>query len=139
MLEQAAQELFMGENHFATLAVMGVVLPSEGDGILVYQQESVIGDGYTVGVACQVLQDVFRSPKGRFGVDHPILAKESAQERSECFLVRQRLALPVEAELIKPEGSSQAGDELTSKDTAEHSHRQEEVSWRRDPPCVIRR
>src|SRR5436189_134852 len=55
VLEQAAQELLVAESHLATLAVMGVVFPWEGDAILAYRQKSEIGNGHAMGVARQVL------------------------------------------------------------------------------------
>jgi len=62
-----------------------------------------------------------------FGVDHPILPEESAQECGEGFLLRQRLALSIEAKLMLAESAAQAGNELTAKNAAEYSHRQEEA------------
>lgn len=70
---------------------------------------------------------MIRAAERLFGVDHPILAKESAQERGEGFLLRQRLALSIEAKLMLAESAAQAGNELTAKDPAEYSHRQEEA------------
>ena len=87
----------------------------------------MIGDSHTMGVASQVLEDVIRAAERLFGVDHPILPKESAQERGEGFLLRQRLALSIEAKLMLAESAAQAGNELTAKDPAEYSHRQEEA------------
>jgi hypothetical protein len=127
MLHEAAEELFVGKSHHAALAVMGVVFPSEADAAVVHRQEAMIGDGHTMGVASQVLQDVIWAAERFFGVDHPILPKESAHERGEGFLLRERLALSIEAKLMLAESAAQAGNELTAKDAAEHSHRQEEA------------
>jgi hypothetical protein len=127
MLHEAAEELFVGKRHYAALAVMGVVLPSKADAAVVHRQEAMIGNGHTMGVASQVLEDVIRAAERLFGVDHPILPKESAHERGEGFLLRQRLALSIEAKLMLAESAAQAGNELTAKDAAEYSHRQEEA------------
>ena len=122
---------------------MRVVLPSEGDVVVVHRQEAMIGDRHAMGVAGQVLQHVFRPAEGCLGVDHPVLPKQRAQERGECLLVRQRLALAVESQVASGERPAQSGHELTAKDAAEHSHRQEEVGRRSRStahgPATVRR
>ena len=69
---------------------MGVVLPAESDVRIGHVDDPVIGDRNAVSIAGQILQHVFRPAKGWFGVDHPILAKQRAQERGERLLLRQR-------------------------------------------------
>ena len=117
----------MSESHLAALTVMSVVLPAEGYVIVVYRQQSVVGDGHTVRVASQILQDVFRSSERCLGVDDPVLPEESAEERRECFFVCQLAALPVEGELVPAKRPFQTSDELPAKNAAEYPHWQEEV------------
>ena len=117
----------MGKSHLAALIVMGVVLPAKGDVIVVHRQQSVIGDGYAMRVASQILQDVFRPSERCLGVDDPVLPEESAEECGECFCVCQRLALSVEGELFPVKRLFQPSHELPAKNAAEHPHRQEEV------------
>jgi len=80
--------------------VVGVVLPAKGDVSVVHRQQPVIGDGHAMRVASQVLQDMFRPSEECLRIDDPVLPEESAEESGECFLVCQRLVLPVEGELV---------------------------------------
>src|ERR1017187_3756396 len=106
---------------------MGVVLPEERDVRIADIDDSMIRDGYAVGVTGQILQHMFRSPKRRLRIDHPVLAKQGAQEGSEHLLVRQRQTGSVKTQLPFVEGPTQTGDELAAKDPAEHLHRQEKA------------
>ena len=57
---------------------MGVVLAAEGDLGVGDREQPVVGDGNAMGVAGQVVKDVFRSSKRRFGIDDPVLLKQRA-------------------------------------------------------------
>jgi hypothetical protein len=98
-----------------------VVLPAESDLAVAHGQESMIGDGDAVCVACQVVEYIFRSAERAFGVDHPLLTKERSQELGKGPLRGQWLEAAGEDELTLMEGDLQAGDELATKDAAEYS------------------
>ena len=52
---------------------MSIVSPAEGDAIVLEGYEPMVGDGDSMGVAGQVVENVFRAAEGWLGVDHPIL------------------------------------------------------------------
>ena len=54
--QEPAQKLVGGNGHLALLVAVRVVLPAEGDRLAIKGEEPVIGDGYAMGVAGQVLQ-----------------------------------------------------------------------------------
>jgi hypothetical protein len=89
MQKEAAQELDGGEGHPPLLLAVGIVLPTEGDVLPVKGQESMLGDGDAMGVAAQVGKDLRRSPKGRLGIDHPVMAMKAARQFTELLLVGQ--------------------------------------------------
>ena len=70
---------------------MRVVLPTKGDVIAIHREKAMIRDGYSVGIASQVLKHVLWPAKGRLGINDPVFPKQSAQEGWECLLVGQRL------------------------------------------------
>lgn len=117
----------MGKSHLAALTVLGVVLPAKGDMIVVHRQQAVIGDGYAMRIASQILQDVFRSSERRLGVDDPVPPEESAEKCGEYFFVCQRVALSVAGELVPAKRLFQPGNELPAKNAAEYLHGEEEV------------
>ena len=48
-----------------------VVLPLEGDPLVVEGDEAAVGDGNAMRVAREIAQDFLRPPERRLGVDHP--------------------------------------------------------------------
>ena len=85
-------------------------LPSQGD-------QAVIGDRHAVGVAAEITENMFGTTEGRLAVDHPVLTEEGAEERSESLRFRQKLEVPVEAELAVVEGLPESGDKLAAEDS----------------------
>ena len=139
MLEKPAQELLMAEGHHAALAVMRVILPSERDVSVGHVYQPMVGDRNAMGIASQVMQDVFRSAKWPFRIDYPILVKQSTQKSGECLLLHQRLAGPEEGKLFPAVSAFQPVHELAAKNAAQYSDRQEEAIGCTNPPGVIRR
>src|ERR1035438_3752913 len=86
MEHEATQELFGGYRHLALLAAVSVVFLAKCDVAVGHGQESMIGDGDAVGVACQVVEHILRSAEGAFAVDDPLLTKERPQERGKSLL-----------------------------------------------------
>ena len=78
MLEEAAQELLRRERHGALLTAVRVVLPAKGDLEVGDREQAMVGDGHAIGVAGQVVKDVFGSAEGLLGIDDPVLLKEHA-------------------------------------------------------------
>src|SRR5579863_2966038 len=82
---------------------------------------------------------MFWTPKGRLAVDHPILTEEGTKERGKHFRFRQKLKIPVEAELAVVEGAFESGDKLAAENTTQHLSGEEEAIARLDPAPVIGR
>jgi len=57
---------------------VGVILPPERNPIILKSNEAVIRDGHAMGVAAEVTDNVLGSAERRFGIDHPVLAKQSS-------------------------------------------------------------
>jgi hypothetical protein len=51
MEQEAAQELICRKSHELLFAAMNVVLPAEGDSIVMEGDETMVGDGNAVSVA----------------------------------------------------------------------------------------
>jgi len=95
--EEAPQELVCRDDHDFLLATASVVLPEEGDAFLLERQETMVGDGDAVGVAGQIVKNVFRSTEGWLGVDDPLLGEELAQEQPEALRSGKLLERAVKA------------------------------------------
>ena len=71
--QEAAQELMSGNGHEFVLAAVGIISPAEGDALVLKGHEAMVGDGYAMGVAGQVVENMFGAAEGRLGVDDPVL------------------------------------------------------------------
>ena len=73
MLAKAAQELSRGESHDALFIAVSIVFPSKAHAVTIEAEQALIADGYAVSVAAKIAQDVSRSAKSGFGIDHPVM------------------------------------------------------------------
>ena len=82
--KKSTQELIGRNGHDLVLAAVSIVSPAEGDAIVLEGHETMVGDGYSMGVAGQVVENVLGSAEGWLGVDHPVLLAELPEEVVEC-------------------------------------------------------
>src|SRR6266542_617287 len=97
----------------------------------------MIGDGDAMGVAAEILQHVFGSAEGWFGVDDPIFAEERAQPGSEELGMGEQCEFSGQVQLTAFEGRLQAGDELATKHAPQYSDGKEEAWVGSNPAGVI--
>jgi hypothetical protein len=64
---------------------VSVVLPTEGDSIVVEGDKTMVGDGNAVSVASQIVEDMFCPAERRLGVDDPVLTEELMKETAEAI------------------------------------------------------
>jgi hypothetical protein len=117
-----------------------VIFPAERDLPVSEGYESVVGDGDAMGVASQVLENVFRSAEWWLDVDHPIvavqLAKKAAAEESGFG---KMLEIAMKLEPVVAEQVLETVNEFASKHAAEYFFRKQELVPGMNPPRVIRR
>jgi hypothetical protein len=82
--QEASQKLIGGNGHDLVLAAMGIVSPAEGDAMVLESHEAMVGDGDAMGVAGQVVENMFGTAEGRLGVDDPVLLAELPEEVAEA-------------------------------------------------------
>jgi hypothetical protein len=135
--QKASQELVHGQGHEALLVVVGGVSPAEGDLVTGEGNETMVGDGHTMGVSAQVVEDVLGAPERRFAVDDPVPAEEWAQERGESFGRGERLQLTMETQLSFGESVFQSSDELAPKNSCQNGKGKKEAATGREPAAVV--
>ena len=118
---------------------MRVIFPAESDLPVSEGYESVIGDGDTMCVACQVLENVFRSAEWWLDVDHPIVAVQLAKKAAEEPGFGKMLEIAMKLEPVVAEQVLETVDEFASKHAAEYFFREQELVPGMNPPRVIRR
>jgi hypothetical protein len=81
-----------------------------------------------MGVAAEVVQNVFRSTEGRPGIDDPLPGEELPEELAEAFGVGELLKRAMELELVFEQELPECSGELATEDTAENADGQEELA-----------
>jgi hypothetical protein len=96
---------------------VAVVFPAERDLVILESQQALIGYGYTMGIASQVLDDLLGSAKRRLGVHHPLALAQGTQVAGQSGRIAQRLQFSEELQLaggVRPRG----GDPPPTEDGA---------------------
>ena len=99
--------------------------------------DPVVGDGYAMRVAGQVVEDMFGPSEGPFGIDHPILTEQGPQKSMEGFWFADSFETSGKEQFPITESMLEAGNELAAEYAAQHLHRQEEGIARVHPALVI--
>ena len=95
--------------------------------IVLEADQAMVGDRDTVGVAGEIVENVFGSTEGRLGIDDPVLREELPEEMPEAFGCGEFLERDVELELAPEQKLLEFGGELAAEDAAENPDRQEEA------------
>jgi hypothetical protein len=136
--QKPAEKLLRRQRHPPSLATMSVVFPMKGHFTVSKARQPVIGDGDTVRIARQIVEHMLWSTEWRFGVNHPVLSKQCAQEGAEYLVLRQWFQRAGQAQISVTEGLLEAVHELPAEHTAQNSHRKEKGIARMHPALVIR-
>jgi hypothetical protein len=82
MHQEAANELACIERHHPVVslgAIKAIILPLEGDALVVGRDQAAVGDGDAVGVARKIAQDLLRSPEWTLGIDDPVFVVQRSK------------------------------------------------------------
>ncbi len=67
-----------------------VILPPEGDAVMVERDQAAVGDGDAMGVGRQIGQHGFRPAERALAVDHPFASAQRCQMRRKGLRVGER-------------------------------------------------
>ncbi len=70
--QKTTNELGRLQRHDGGLAGLRIVLPAKAHVTVLMRNQALVGDRHAMGITRQVLQDLVRSTKGWFGVNHPL-------------------------------------------------------------------
>ncbi len=135
MQEKAAQELIGGKGHRPFLIAVCVILPAEGHLFAVKAQQPMVADCNAMGIASEIMQDVFRSAEWRLRIYDPILPTQLVEKSSKLIRITEVLQASTEDELALLKGDFQAFPELAAEYTTEYADRKEKVR----PACPFPR
>ena len=91
MQQEAPQELIVRQTGELLFVVVRRIAPAESDLAIAEGDQAMVGDGHAVGVAAEILQDIFWATEGRFQVHHPGFSIQRAKPGGEDLGVRECL------------------------------------------------
>src|SRR6516225_8307238 len=129
MHQETADELVGRERHrLVTLGAFDpVVLPFEGDPLLIACDQSPVGDGDPVGIAGEIAKDFLGPAKWALAVDDPFAFAQWRQIGREGFRVGQPGMLTEELQLPGFVSDGELVEEQSPEQSRQHAYRQEEV------------
>src|ERR1700722_17262853 len=104
-----------------------VVLPLEGDALVIEREQAAVGDGDPVGVAGEIAQHLLRTAEGALAIDHPLFAVQRPQIRGERLRIDQPGMLAEELQLTGLISGTELVQEQPAEQLREHGYRQEEA------------
>lgn len=139
MQQEAAQELLNRHGHQFLLVPMGIILPAECHFAIRKRNQSMVGYSNAMRIACQVVQNIFRSAKGRFCIHNPLVPMKHPQKGTKRFLIRKVLQVPGQTQFALAMCAVEAGDKFTAEHAAEHATWKEKSIPCAYPGFVVRR
>jgi len=114
MKQEATDELVGGQGAHLLRPALSIPI-RKGDTTVSEIGDAMIGDGDAVGVAPEVVQNLFGSGEGGFGVDDPGLGSNLAKKPAEPIGSLEGGCLPGKLEVACLKGLFDETDELLSK------------------------
>lgn len=103
--EKTSKKLDGIEGHDAVPILAGVVLPAERDLGVVGGDEPAVGDGYAVGVASEVFEDLSWASERRLRVNDPGFVSEGIEPSVPCVGMAEVLKTTEKMELASVVGA----------------------------------
>jgi hypothetical protein len=114
-----------------------VVLVAESDLAMLQSHETMVGDGDTVRIACQILQDVLGLPERFFGVDDPVLGAYVGEALAPRLGRGELATAPPQGQVALSVELRQTREVEMPEAAREDPDGQEEVGAARDPSGAI--
>lgn len=76
MEQESSDKFFSGQGHDFLLVAIGVVPPEEGNPASFQLEDTFIADGYSVGIAAEIVKDSLGSIKRGLAIDDPLFQIE---------------------------------------------------------------
>ena len=139
MEEHAADELGRRQRHglLTRRPVSAVVGVAEAHGAVVEAAQALVADGDPVGVAAEVVEDLFGAGEGALRIDHPFGLAGRAEMRGEAPGVGEGLQRAGEVQASGLEGIVQRPEEDPPEVARQDPDRQEESGTAGNPAAAV--
>src|ERR1022692_4395080 len=125
MQEKASHELDRVQRHCLGPVLVRVIFPLKGNLAILQRQQTIVGDGHSMGVPRQIFEHLFGSAEGCLGVDDPFDLAAVVAQSFEGVWLGWWSEFPVEVELALAEGLPQVDQECVAEPLAEDFDRKE--------------
>ncbi len=136
--EKPTDELDSVEGHGALAVSSGVVLPEEGDLIVLEGEQALVRDGDSMRVSRQVLEDLLWPSERGLGVDDPFAGALRGKPSRPVLGLGERFDVTPEGELAGVARLREEGEKPPAEAAAQDAHRKEEVLPARHPAAAVR-
>lgn len=119
MKEKAPDELVGMKTHdlLTVATVSTIILPSEGDMVVIDMDDAAVCDGNTMGVAAKIGEHLIRTTEWRLRIDHPFDAASAGKMAGECLVIVEMSEFVEELQLVFGKGISESCQEKPAKQT----------------------
>ena len=138
MDQEAADELPAVQGHRLLAVAVPVILPAEADLAVVHGHQAVVGDGDTVGIPPDIVENLCRPGEGPLRVDHPLGVPNRRQVTPERGGLMEVAVRGEEVQLTGGERLLQVVQEQAPEHPRQHPDRQEEPRPAGDPAFAVR-
>ena len=120
---------------------MRTVSPGKSNFSILKRDQAMVGNGHSMRVAAEILENLLRPAERAFTVNYPIVAVEVTDEGMKGLRIRKMLQFSVKTDLSFSKSFFESINNLSSKNFPEYPLRQKEpVAWiRRHPAPMIKR
>src|SRR3974377_1286074 len=141
MHQEAADELVGIERHHPVSlpTFEAVILPFEGDALVIERDQAVVGDGDAMGIAGEIAQDFRGSREWTFAVDHPVTVTQRRQIGREGSCISEGGVLSEKLQLSCTMSGGELLQDQSSEQARQHAYVEEEVGPASDPALTIER
>jgi hypothetical protein len=111
-MKEKASDKFVGmkTHDLLTVATIAtVILPSEGNMVVIGIDDAAVGDGDTMGVAAEIGEHLVRPAEWRLRIDDPFDTASTREMARERIVVVEMAEVVGEAEFTVSEGFSKSG------------------------------
>ena len=137
MQEKAANKFVGGKLHLCDAPLVTIVLPGEGHVLVGRRDEAMVGDGDSMGIAGEIMQDLLRPGKRALAIDHPVGKAERRQIGGKGIGVGEVLKVAEEAQVSGAMGGAKLFQEQAAVEAREDAFWEEKTRSAGDPlPCI---
>jgi hypothetical protein len=115
MKQETPEKLIRRQCHLAFYVAVPAVSPVECDLSIGERNQAMVGTGHTMGVAAEILENVFRAAERPFAVDDPVVMEHLTDKGVKRLRIRKMLQLAMESDRALSESVLESLRELASE------------------------